>query len=78
MLTYALSKPSVNVINVMLASGHEGGDFLCCCGDGYNFMSVTSRYRAMYGSDQAASIEPAALKQLVGAVRKIEVGWVMV
>ena len=26
----------------------------------------------MYGSDQAASIEPAGLRQLVGAVRKIE------
>ena len=28
--------------------------------------------RAMYGSDQAASVEPAGLIQLVGAVRKIE------
>jgi N-acetylneuraminate synthase len=28
--------------------------------------------RAMYGSDQAASVEPAGLRQLVGAVRKIE------
>ena len=28
--------------------------------------------RAMYGSDQAASIEPRGLRQLVGAVRKIE------
>ena len=28
--------------------------------------------RAMYGSDQAASIEPAGLKQLVGAIGKIE------
>ena len=28
--------------------------------------------RAMYGSDQAASIEPAGFRQLVGAVRKIE------
>jgi N-acetylneuraminate synthase len=27
----------------------------------------------MYGSDQAASIEPEGLRQLVGAVRKIEV-----
>ena len=26
----------------------------------------------MYGSDQAASIEPNGLRQLVGAVRKIE------
>jgi len=29
--------------------------------------------RSMYGSDQAASIEPQGLKQLIGAVRKIEV-----
>ena len=28
--------------------------------------------RAMYGSDQSASIEPNGLRQLVGAVRKIE------
>jgi len=28
--------------------------------------------RAMYGSDQSASVEPAGLRQLVGAVRKIE------
>jgi len=28
--------------------------------------------RAMYGSDQAASIEPAGFRMLVGAVRKIE------
>ena len=28
--------------------------------------------RAMYGSDQSASIEPSGLRQLVGAVRKIE------
>ena len=28
--------------------------------------------RAMYGSDQAASIEPSGLRMLVGAVRKIE------
>ena len=28
--------------------------------------------RSMYGSDQAASVEPAGFRQLVGAVRKIE------
>ncbi len=28
--------------------------------------------RAMYGSDQAASVEPMGLRQLIGAVRKIE------
>jgi N-acetylneuraminate synthase len=26
----------------------------------------------MYGSDQSASVEPSGLRQLVGAVRKIE------
>jgi N-acetylneuraminate synthase len=29
--------------------------------------------RSMYGSDQSASIEPSGLRQLVGAVRKIEI-----
>lgn len=28
--------------------------------------------RAMYGSDQAASVEPAGFRQLIGAIRKIE------
>ena len=28
--------------------------------------------RSMYGSDQSASVEPAGFKQLVGAIRKIE------
>ncbi len=28
--------------------------------------------RAMYGSDQAASVEPMGFRQLVGAIRKIE------
>jgi len=28
--------------------------------------------RSMYGSDQSASVEPAGFRQLVGAVRKIE------
>ena len=28
--------------------------------------------RTMYGSDQSASVEPNGLRQLVGAVRKIE------
>ena len=28
----------------------------------------------MYGSDQSASIEPAGFKQLIDAVRKIELG----
>ena len=28
--------------------------------------------RSMYGSDQSASVEPSGFKQLIGAVRKIE------
>ena len=28
--------------------------------------------RAMYGSDQSASLEPSGLRQLVGGVRKID------
>ena len=28
--------------------------------------------RAMYGSDQSASLEPEGLKKLIGGVRKIE------
>ena len=31
----------------------------------------------MYGSDQASSLEPAGLKQLVGGVRKIQKATVM-
>ena len=38
----------------------------------WNAMSPSSR--AMYGSDQAASIEPAGFRSLVGAVRKIQSG----
>ena len=36
--------------------------------------TTTPLDRAMYGSDQAASIEPAGFRQLVGGVRKIDVG----
>jgi N-acetylneuraminate synthase len=56
-------------------SGHEVGLAISC---GAAAMGITSLERhitldrAMYGSDQAASIEPSGLRQLVGAVRKIE------
>ena len=33
---------------------------------------LSSIDRSMYGSDQSASIEPAGLTNLIGAVRKIE------
>ena len=32
----------------------------------------------MYGSDQSASVEPSGFKQLIGAVRKTVLQWVMV
>jgi len=56
-------------------SGHEVG---LAVSYGAAALGITSLERhitlnrAMYGSDQAASVEPAGLRQLVGAVRKIE------
>ena len=56
-------------------SGHEVG---LAVSYGAAALGITSLERhitldrSMYGSDQAASIEPPALKNLVGAVRKIE------
>ena len=56
-------------------SGHEVG---LAVSYGAAALGITSLERhitlsrAMYGSDQAASVEPAGLKYLVGAVRKIE------
>ena len=55
-------------------SGHEAG---LAISFGAAAMGITSLERhvtlsrAMYGSDQAASIEPAGFRSLVGAVRKI-------
>ena len=57
-------------------SGHESGLAISYAAAAMGITSLERHItldRAMYGSDQAASIEPAALKQLVGAVRKIEV-----
>lgn len=57
-------------------SGHESGVAISCAAAA---MGITSLERhitldhTMYGSDQAASLEPNGLKQLVGSVRKIEV-----
>ena len=56
-------------------SGHEVG---LAVSYGAAALGITSLERhvtldrAMYGSDQAASVEPGGLRQLVGAVRKIE------
>ena len=57
-------------------SGHEkGGLAITLAASGMGISSVERHItidRSMYGSDQAASIEPAALKQLISSIRKIE------
>ena len=56
-------------------SGHESGLAISYAAAALGITSLERHItldRAMYGSDQAASIEPAGLRQLVGAVRKIE------
>jgi N-acetylneuraminate synthase len=56
-------------------SGHEVGLAVSYAAGALGISSLERHItldRAMYGSDQSASIEPSGLKQLVGAVRKIE------
>lgn len=56
-------------------SGHEVGLAVSYAAAALGITSLERHItldRAMYGSDQAASIEPMGYKQLVGAVRKIE------
>ena len=56
-------------------SGHEPGLAISYAAAALGITSLERHItldRAMYGSDQSASIEPAGLRQLVGAVRKIE------
>ena len=56
-------------------SGHEVGLAVSYAAAALGISSLERHItldRAMYGSDQSASIEPAALNTLVGAVRKIE------
>ncbi len=56
-------------------SGHEVGLAVSYAAAALGVTSLERHItldRAMYGSDQAASIEPAGLMQLLGAVRKIE------
>lgn len=56
-------------------SGHEVGLAISYAAAALGITSLERHItldRAMYGSDQSASIEPAGLRQLVGAVRKIE------
>ena len=56
-------------------SGHETGLAISYAAAALGATSIERHItldRAMYGSDQSASIEPSGLRQLVGAVRKIE------
>jgi N-acetylneuraminate synthase len=57
-------------------SGHEVGLAVSYAAAALNITSLERHItldRAMYGSDQSASVEPTGFKQLVGAIRKIEV-----
>ena len=56
-------------------SGHEVGLAVSYAAAALGITSLERHItldRAMYGSDQSASVEPRGLQQLVGAVRKIE------
>ena len=56
-------------------SGHEVGLAISNAAAAMGITSLERHItldRSMYGSDQSASVEPAGLRQLVGAVRKIE------
>jgi len=57
-------------------SGHEVGLAVSYAATALSITSLERHItmdRSMYGSDQSASIEPLGFKQLIGAVRKIEV-----
>ena len=56
-------------------SGHETGLAISYAAASLGITSLERHItldRAMYGSDQSASIEPAGLRQLIGGIRKIE------
>lgn len=56
-------------------SGHEVGLAVSYAAAALEITSLERHItldRAMYGSDQAASVEPAGFRMLVGAIRKIE------
>ena len=57
-------------------SGHEVGLAVSNAAAALGITSLERHItldRSMYGSDQSASVEPSGLRQLIGAVRKIEV-----
>ena len=56
-------------------SGHEVGLAISYAASALGITSLERHItldRSMYGSDQSASVEPAGFRQLIGAVRKIE------
>ena len=56
-------------------SGHEAGLAISYAAAALGISSLERHItlsRAMYGSDQSASIEPRGMRELIGAVRKIE------
>jgi N-acetylneuraminate synthase len=56
-------------------SGHEVGLAVSYAATALGISSLERHItldRSMYGSDQSASVEPSGFKQLIGAVRKIE------
>ena len=56
-------------------SGHEAGVSISCAATALGITSLERHItldRAMYGSDQSASLEISGFRMLVGAVRKIE------
>jgi N-acetylneuraminate synthase len=56
-------------------SGHEVGLAVSYAAAALGITSLERHItldRSMYGSDQSASVEPPGFKQLVGAIRKIE------
>jgi len=56
-------------------SGHEVGLAVSYAAAALGITSLERHItldRAMYGSDQSASVEPSGLRQLVGAIKKIE------
>ena len=74
---------NLNVINTLKDkfncnvgySGHEAGLAVSYAASAMGITSLERHItldRSMYGSDQSASIEPNGLRNLVGAVRKIE------
>ena len=84
--TYPMSDSDANLLCIPMLknefkcnvgySGHETGLAISYAAVALGASSIERHItldRTMYGSDQAASIEPHGLRQLVGAIRKIEI-----